>query len=288
MNNKKLEEVRLGYLAKYSAKYGVKNYGYVDEGSHYHNLARFPNCHRADFYRDFNARTSESVRKLTPFEGGRLFESRYKEQALVNNEDIEDQFIYTALQPVQDGLCERIGDYPGYNSVWDALNGVERKIKLVRWAEFNEAKRRGKSPKVKDFTDVHILKFERLPGYEHLSQKEYRKVMLGKIEARRHEIVAAWKAIGHKFMTKEELRRIKPGSLPVNPKKSTRFNHYPLVLSKRKETKKEYHEYYFAILLKHRKASDAYRAGNWTVEFPPGTYPPPRGMSKHPPPPEDA
>ncbi len=85
-------------------------------------------------------------------------------------------------------------------------------------------------------------------------------------------------------MTKEELRRVEPGSLPRSPKKSSRFKRYPLVLSKRKETKKEYHEYYFAVLLEHRKASDSYRAGNWTVEFPAGTYPPPRGMSKHPPP----
>ena len=48
--------------------------------------------------------------------------------------DIEEQFFYTVLQPVQDGLVPNINEYPGYNCFEDAIQGKERVFKVINWA----------------------------------------------------------------------------------------------------------------------------------------------------------
>jgi len=166
VNNKNLEQHCLAYLAKYQEKYGVEIYAKVFQGNHFHLVSRFPGCNRSLFYRDYNARMAEGVRRhVATFEGGTLFERRYSEQALPSNEDLEEYFFYCALQPVSSGLCERIGDYPGYNSFDDAVSARKRKFNLIDWASYNEAKRNNQNPKKKDYIKTYYLKFTRLPGY---------------------------------------------------------------------------------------------------------------------------
>ncbi|MFN8390326.1 MAG: hypothetical protein U0136_08560 [Bdellovibrionota bacterium] len=107
VNNRLLEEYALGMLAKYCTKFDTKLYAFVMQGNHYHHVSRFPGCNRAAFQRDFGSRFVNGVRRFVPgFPGGPLFERRYSAQALVNAEDIEEQFLYAALQPVKSGLTE--------------------------------------------------------------------------------------------------------------------------------------------------------------------------------------
>jgi hypothetical protein len=275
-NNKALENQTLGYLAKYQQKYNVTLYAKVFQGNHFHIAAKFPNCNRAQFYRDYNARVAQAVKRhVVAFPGGTLFERRYSEQALPLNEDIEDRFFYCALQPVHAGLCERIGDYPGYNSFDDAVSGRRRKYSFVNWAAFNEAKRNNQNSKIKDFTESYTLKFERLPGYEDLSHKEYKVLMYKKLEERRLKIVREWRKKGHQFLTKHQLRKIRAGTLPKTTKKSERYSKRPLVLTKCTEAKKLFLEWYFSVYHQYKNAVKKYLLGDVNAKFPPGTYKPP-------------
>ena len=272
INNEKLEHHTLGYLAKYKEKHQIKLYSFVIQGSHDHKCAQFPLANRAGFERDFKARIAEGVRKYVPqFLGGPVFERRYTTQILPLAEDVEDKFFYCALQAVQDGLCERISEYPGYNSFHDAIWGVERTYKVVRWGEYFARKRSNPELRVEEFTEEYVLRYERLPGYEQLSQKEYAQLMLEKLEERRVKIVNEWKAKGHVFMTKEQLRRVIPGSLPRNRKQGIMR---PIVLSTSLEVKKQILEWYFGIVSWYREASSRFRSGELTIEFPPFTYRP--------------
>ena len=190
VNSPDVEHAILGRLAQYQKKLGVTLYGFVFSGSHYHPLAKFPNSNRAAFYRDLNARAAEAVKRYNEdVPEGALFYRRYSEQALPIDKDIEESFFYCALQPVAAGLCKRISDYPGYNSFSDAINGVKRKFKVIDWAGYNAAKRHNKKIKRSDFTTEYVLEYARLPGYEGMSQKEYRKMMLEKLEERRAKLV---------------------------------------------------------------------------------------------------
>lgn len=276
VNNQRLENHICAYLAKYAAKYNVELYNTAIHGNHLHLVARFPHANRAAFMRDLSARVAEGVRKYVPnFPGGPLFERRYTVNLLPLDKDIENYFFYCSLQAVQDALAERISEYPGYNGVYDALKGKKRKYKLVRWGEYNARKRSNPDLRPSDFTEIVELKYHRVPGYEELSQSDYERQMIAKLEEKRLAEVTAHLAKGHSFLSKKELRKIRPGSLPKKSKKGTRR---PLVLCACYETKQKFLSWYFAVVETYLDASRRYRAGELNIKFPPMTYPPPQGL----------
>jgi hypothetical protein len=275
-NNAPLELAVLGYAAKYSLRYDVKLYGLAIEGNHIHGPADFPNCNRADFMRDLNSSIARAVARCTPsYPGGRFWARRYSSEFLPAPEDIEERFFYTVLQIVQDGLVEKISEYNGYNCFHDAVWGKSRKFKIVNWGRYNAAKRGEQTISIADYTDTFILKYERIPGYEHLSQREYAELMHKKLEERRQKIVFERKLQGLGFAGKQVLKNIPCGSLPRRTKKSTTISRRPRVLSVCSFRRKDTNAWYFNIYSEYKEASLRYRSGELDVEFPPGTYRPP-------------
>lgn len=274
-NNDKLESAALGYCAKFSHRYGVKLYGLAIEGNHIQGAASFPNANRSFYMRDVNSCVARAVKRLTvQYPGGKFWGRRYSCEFLPGDADIEDRFFYLALQPVNDGLVERLSDYPGYKFFHDAIWGRTRKYSVVRWKEFNAARKRKPGTPIKDYTDEVDLKYERLPGYEELSQEDYAKLMMEKLEVRRLEIVNKRRAEGKGFLGPEKLRKTKTGSLPRSTKTSTIGSHRPRVLSVCPERRAECLAWYFSVYKSYREASEKFRMGDLTIEFPEGTYRP--------------
>ena len=276
-NNLPVEQAVLGYAAKYAEHHSALLYALAIEGTHNHGQAKFPEGNRADFMRDFNSNVARCVDRLTPhYPGGSLFERRYSNEfiSLESPEDMEEYFFYVVLQPVQDCLVERISDYPFYNCFSDAVKGIKRKVEVVRWGEYNQRKRYDRKARVKDFTDTYILEYQRLPGYEHLTQKEYSDLMHQKLEERRAKIVNEKKAEGRTFLGREALLKVVPGTRAINPKRSKRDSKRPRVLSVSLERREKLLAWYFENYFNFKAASKLYRAGDLSVEFPEGMYPP--------------
>lgn len=274
VNNRALEEAVLGYAAKYAARYSVKLYAMAIEGNHIQFPAHFPKANRAHFMRDFNssvARAMPRYQKAHP--SGTLWARRYSAEYLPGAEDIEEQFFYTVLQPVQDGLVDSITDYPGYNCFEDAINGRTRQFKVIRWKEYNDAKRWNPKVSPEDFSETVELKYERLPGYEELSAREYAQCMRRKLAERTAQILEARN--GKKSAGKLVLKKIVPGARPFRTKQSTATSHRPRILSKDKERREQGKAWYFHIYFEYREKSAEYRSGQTDVIFPPGTYKPP-------------
>ena len=275
VNNAKLEEAVLGYAAKYSTRYEVKLYALAIEGNHTQGPALFPNGNRADYMRDLNASVARAVPYYTPeYKGGRLWGRRYSSEFLPGPEDVEEYFFYTVLQPIKDGLVERLSDYPGYNCFHDAVSGLERKFKVVNWTAFNAARRYDLEANIMDFTEVVILKYERLPGYEHLGQKDYAKLMYEKLENRRQAIIAERNSKGLSFMGKAALLKVRRGAQPKSTKTSYSTSHRPRVLSVCNTRRAECKAWYFQIYFEYKDASQRFRKGELTAKFPEGTYRP--------------
>jgi hypothetical protein len=275
VSNPALEQAILGYAAKFIDRYEANLYALAIEGSHTHLAAHFPKLNRAHFMRDFNSNVARAVpRFVANYPGGKLWGRRYSGE-IVPFEDVEREFFYTVLQPVNDGLVEKISEYPFYNCFHDAVWGIERPFKVVRWGPYNEARKNGAVVSISDYTDVVYLKYERLPGYEHLSQTDYAMLMHQKLEERRVEIVAKRYAEGKGFLGRENLLRVVAGSRPVSPKTSDRYTHRPRVLSDCPKRWQEWMTWYFEYYDQYREASREYRGGKLLVPFPPGTYKPP-------------
>lgn len=274
-NNAALEVGILGYAARYRERYEAKLYALAIEGNHIHGVMNFPLCNRADYMRDFNSSVARAVpRYVSRYEGGTFWARRYSAEILPAEEDIEEWFFYTVLQPVKDGLVERISDYPGYNCFHDAVHGITRTFKVINWGEYNAAKLRNPKVQVKDFVQMVTLRYERLPGYENLSQKEYASLMLRRLEERRQVLVRERKLAGLGFVGTERLRGAKPGAIPHRSKTSTRFSHRPRVLCACPQRRALYKSWYFSLIAEFHSASQRYRSGNLSVAFPDGMYRP--------------
>lgn len=277
-NNPKAENAILGYLAKYSTKREVDLYAAALEGSHIHLACGFPKDNRAPFMRDLGSQTAKTVARHTPhYPGGRLFSRRYSQEFLPEAPDTEERFWYVVMQPIQDGLVERLSDYPLYNCFNDAINGRSRTFKVVNWTAYNEFKRRNKHKPayLADFVETVTLTYKRLPGYESMTQTEYKNMMLRKYEQRRLKLVQARLKEGGGFLGKDALLRVRPGQPAKNPKTSHRRSHRPRVLCVCPIRRQKWLSWYFDIYFRYKLASKRYRQGELSVEFPPGTYRPP-------------
>jgi REP element-mobilizing transposase RayT len=276
VNNPKLEERIKAYLAKYAADYGAQLYAFVIMGNHIHIEAKFPNCNRARFMRAFNSIVAALVRMhCENFTEGKLWARRARSQPVPNDEDVENWFFYTALNPVSSGLVERISDYPIYNSFSDAISGITRTFSIVDWTDYNNRKRYNSNLTIKECTHKYELRYERLPGYEQMSRAAYKKLMLKRLEERRIEIIQNRRVEGKGFAGKKVLKKTVPGCRPHSTKKASRHSRRPLVLTLCKVTRAEFLDRYFKLLRWYKEASKLFRSGDLLAQFPPWTYRPP-------------
>ena len=274
VNNPELEEAILGYAARYATRYEAKIYALAIEGNHIQKVALFPKANRAGFMRDLNSAVARAVpRYQSEYPGGPLWARRYSAEYLVGDPDIEDRFFYTVLQPVNDGLVDDIRDYPSYNCFEDAINERERKYKVVKWKEYNDARRWNPSVPIENFTELYALKYDRLPGYDNLSQAQYVSMMRRKLEERTASVLKA--RDGKPSLGAARLKEIKPGARPKNTKTSGPKTHRPRVLSKDPARRSIGEAWYFSIYFEYKERSKRYRSGETDVEFPKGTYKPP-------------
>ena len=268
--------VILGYLSKYQKKHGVIIYAFVIMGNHYHIVASFPNQNRAAFFRDFNSIVGKlATVHITEYQGGKFFRARYAEQALPLVVDLEDKVYYCALQAVKSGLCDKISDYPGYNSFYDATHGIKREYEVVNWTKYNKARKRRRDVSIRDFTETFELEYTRIPGCEEMSHKDYVLKTEKELAERREKVIKERVDSGKtKFMGREALLRQKPGAAPHKSKTSTRDSYRPLAISRESSEVAKFIDEHFADVDIYKQASKAYRAGDKEAKFPPGTYKP--------------
>lgn len=278
INNTELDKSILTTLAVATDRYKAEVYAIGIEGNHIHIPATFPQLNRSHFMRDFNSKVAKAVSRLvTEYRGGRFWGRRYSQEFIPAPEDIEEKFFYTVLQTVKDGLVDDIFEYPGYNCFDDAVSGKTIEFEHVDWKAFNAAKKRNKKPvSIQKYTKKIQFSFSRLPGYEQMSQDEYRTLMYEKLKERQDKIVEERLAAGLGFIGRKNLLRMTPGKKPKKSKKSTLLTHRPRVLAICPKRKAEVEAWYFKIIAEYKEASKLYRKcnGKIDIEFPPNTYKP--------------
>lgn len=282
INNQSLQTAIVSYAAKYATRYNVSLYALAIEGNHIQGCAQFHEHNRRHFMRDFNSAVARAVpRHCRAFQGGALWARRYSNEFLPDPEDLENWFFYTVLQPVQDGLVEKLKEYPGYNCFRDAIWGIKRTYTVMNWSKYYEAKRYNPRVRKIDYLETYQFAYKRLPGYEELSQKEYAHLMMKKLEERRRKIVAERYEQGRGFAGRTVLKAIKPGARPKQTKTSTITSHRPRVLCICAQRRAALYEWYFSMYFSYKEASLAYRSGEYEVEFPQGMYKPPPLLLLH-------
>lgn len=276
INNKGLDQEILKRVAVCTDRYKAKIYALAISGNHNHLAGAYPGMNRSSFMRDLNSVIAKAIPKFVPtYPGGSFWGRRYSSEIVPDvPEDIEERFFYTVLQPIQDGLVDNISKYRGYNCFDDAVSGRVLKFKVINFQRYNQAKKRNPKVSIEEYTTIISFQYERLPGYEHLSQGQYKTLMYRKLKERTNKIIAQYKEAGIEFVGPNYYKMFKPGDKPKNSKTSDINSTRPRVLSVCPKRHKQYLDHYFEIYFAYKQASKEYRAGNLFVVFPKGTYKP--------------
>ena len=275
VNNPKLVEKVLAFLAKYQERFGVTLYGFILMGNHYHLLARFPRGNRAAFLQAFNAVIACLTKWYVPaFKDGKLWGRRARVQVVPNPEDVLDRFLYLSLNPVGAGLCRKLAEFNGYDCHSDVFLKEGRSFSLVDWSDYRNRSRYNRKLKPKDCMKSYTLRYSRLPGMEKLATKAYYNELTARIEKRRQALIAERVKEDQGFAGKELLLKTRPGTMPRHTKTSTRESKRPLILTLCVKTREQFLKFYFSLVEAYRKASARFRRGLLNTKFPPGTYRP--------------
>ena len=269
----------LGALGKYVHKFNVTVYAFCFFGSHDHALYEFDIGTKSPYFRDLGSRTAESIKKNIPgFGGGSVFEKRTSEQAVPPDADgFLDAVLYILLQPVAAGLCKELSDYPGFSCLPYLISGKPLKVEFINGSAYQRAKAKSKDGKVDPakFIEEYEITFARIPGYEHMSQEDYGKFLIDRVNKRRLEIIAEFDKNGYKWPKKEVICRTRATDCAKNPKKSERGGFHPLIMCKCCEAVQQFLKWHFSIVEQYKIASKKYLAGDLTAQFPIGTIKPP-------------
>jgi hypothetical protein len=203
---------------------------------------------------------------------GAVFSSRSRDVHCVDNESVEDRYFYALLNPVKDGLCDRIrhwGGFSSYASVCEGRHETYTYIDLTAWHQAGGA--RAKIPK-KAFEKTISLQFAVLPGWEKLTVSQRQTRIRRRVRELEQHYRAEREAAGRFAMTPERMAKINHRDRPKNRPAGTRK---PLCHAASVAAAKRYKAEHQSFCLSHRLSSIHFLSGYYDVEFPRGSFRPP-------------
>ena len=251
-----------GIVARYQELFSITLFAYCILGNHLHLLLRAPQQNVDEFMenvlREIARRVNWELKQDGVFWG-----RRYDDQVIRKHSDLEEALLYIATNSVKHGLSKKASRWPGLGCYQQLLSEEERTFPFV----FRSKKDKDGKPLVV----YHTLKLTPLPQYAHLSKAERTETLRDRLAEREAALQQGRAASGEGFMTPEAVKAQRPGRRPVKVSRSPRpicYTKDPAVRRAYKADRREFRRCY-------REASEAFRAGNYDVEFPRYCHKPP-------------
>lgn len=229
-----------------------------DSPEHLDNLVKFDQLVNSLIARGINAHLGRE---------GALFSSRSHSTEARDDESLEQQLYYSVLNPVKDGLVDRIAAWKGFSSYEQLAHGTEETFTYVDWTAWHATggNRRKKPRPIAEFTRTTRVKLTPLPAWESLTpdqrQANFRREVRRREAAYRAEREAAGRTVlGPAKLAKLD-QRDRPRTPPIKRPK-------PLCHAASLEDVKEYKEQLKEFLDQYYKASalwPGFRVGRVTA-----------------------
>ncbi len=179
---------------------------------------------------------------------------------LADSEARFDKMIYGLTNPVKDHSVDRVRLWPGFCSLSYQMRGQSMVVRRPR-KFFNP---NGHMP-----TEV-TLYFARLPGFEHLSEKQWRKKILKAVTAEEHKAAEVRARTGRKLLGRKAVRRQSAFSYPETTTKRRGLR--PRVATRNKTLRIKLLEQHKKFVARYREAFERLKVGDRNVRFPWGTF----------------
>lgn len=266
----------MGALAYFADLHDIEVLAWVFLGNHFHLIVRAPKLNLSDFMRDFQSYIARKIIDMRDIDKP-VFPDPYDDQELLDEESLRDKLQYVAMNPVKHGLVDHPAEWPGVSS-WDShRTGRAAEGKLVNCQKFHNFRRR------KGWTDeeareaaLETHELHTTPATLHdedgnlLAPWEAREWLTASIEARCSMLREFRRLGGVPVAGPTALLETHPLDRPdhFEPTPST------LCLTVSPGRRSRYREHRRSITEIYQKAHRAWRHGDQSVQFPPGTHPP--------------
>jgi len=257
----RLNQLVVGVIAKAQKMYEVKLYGLCVMSNHYHMLLAPKNAqHLASFMQYVDRNISDEVGRLNHWPGT-FWARRYRASVVLDQDALIDRMKYIFANSVKEGLVRHPRYWPGihcYQALADKrpLNGIW--INRTRWCQNRDLH-------LSEVTTRHTLKFDKLPGYEHLTDYEYAQHMR---ELAKHAL-SEWPAPAN-ILGQKRIMAVEPHSQPKESAKHPAPLCHTTCQGKRAEFTAAFKEFVAA----YQDAFDQFRRTVLSAVFPHGGIPP--------------
>ncbi len=266
-----LVEVYNGVLIRAAQRYAVEVCAFTCLSNHSHMLLLPEDCEALSaFMAYFAGNVAKEIGRLHDWRQ-KLFGRRYSHVVLSDEPEAQElRLRYLLSNGCKEGLVKRPEDWPGPSSTEALLTGrTVRGVWFNRSAEY-EARRRNRSFGKYEFAEVYELELAPIPAWAHLSLEERRATVHDMVreitaEARVQAEKTGRPPLGVRRILRQDPHG-KPAQTPSSPK--------PIVHAVSRRVRRSMKIEFYVFRRAYREASEALRAGDFGVEFPPGSHRP--------------
>jgi len=201
-----------------------------------------------------------------------VFGERYRVEECADDAAAERKLVYAMVNAVKDGQVERVADSPFFSTYRHLAFGDP--LKFWYFDRTAWQKQGGARPGNREKDHIEWVEFALAPLPSWRAMTVHQRRTRFRHLVREAERIAAEEraAEGRAVVGEPALRRLDPRCRPKNPKKSGR---QPLCHASDPAARREYRREWREFLKSYRAASIAYRRGDFSVEFPDGSFRPP-------------
>jgi len=266
-----LNEIVLGVLARAQRMYPIRCCFFVFASNHCHLLLDVDNARQlSDFMCYFNSNLAKELGLLTGWRD-KIWARRYQSIVISNEEEAQiARLKYVLAHGVKEGLVEKVSEWPGVDCVRALVEG-----EAVEGYWFDRSQEYAARQRRQDFDRLtyatsEVLTLSPLPCWKDLPEETRRRLIAELVAEIEAEAAIRREQTGSQVLGVAAIREQHPLRRPKRSKKSPA----PLFHAASQAIRQQLYAFYAEFVAAYREASEKFRAGNRTVRFPLGSFPP--------------
>ena len=271
--SKRLNELILGVIGRALFLYDVELIAFAAMSNHIHYLLVPADAEQlAKFMAYVNRKISIEAGHENDWKGP-LWGRRYRAIVIWDEETQIERLRYLFQHGCKENFVSNPTSWPGASSVMAMITGTALEgIWVDRTRLYRASRRKKNKPGPKDFETRYSIELAPLPCWAHLSPEQHRQECVAMVAAIVQQTALDNARSKRKVMGADWVLRQDPHSQPRKTKKSPA----PMVHAACKAARDGFWKKYRAFVNAYRRAADRLRRGELAVEFPVGSFPPPR------------
>jgi putative transposase len=262
----------LGVLGRALSMYKVELIAFAFLSNHFHLLVSPADGEQlARFMGHVKRNISDAIGRLHDWDGA-LWDRRYRAIVVADADAQVKRLRYILAQGCPEGLVASPLEWPGVHCARPLIEGGPMAGRWTDRSGLYEAKRRGEDFDPLDYEYMIPVRISPLPCWRGLTEFERLErcfEMVSEIEAETAKVNAK---LGRKPKGAKWVLAQNPHDKPLTTKKSPA----PLVHASTPRTRELFRALYRCFVDMYRKAAERLRAGEYGVDFPLHSFPPPR------------